>query len=350
MKKELITFKDPKSPISEVFRTLRTNIQFMNTKKGMKSLLVTSTSPAAGKSWVAANLAVAFAQAGKKVILVDADMRKGRLFSIFEVSPTPGLSNFLSGINSNGQESDENILSYVKTTEVDNLYVIPAGNIPPNPSELLVSDLMVEVIEKLQNVCDLVIFDGTPSTMVADSIILSRYVDSTLIVAAYNETKIDELKKVKEDIKNVGGKIAGVIMNKIPVSQRRYEERYYYHGNNTTKIGIKSTTDAKNKREMEQLIIEQRKQANKEKARQMLKQNKEQKTYTKAPVQKQTSTIQLQKEKQEVKTNSIFNFETDVTNTDIKQRIEKENVDVQKLLKEMNDYVSKSKNELNKGE
>ncbi len=342
MKKELVTFKDPKSPVSEVFRTLRTNIQFMNTKKGLKSLLITSTSPAAGKSWVAANLAVTFAQAGKKVILVDADMRKGRLFSIFDIPPTPGLSNFLSGINSNGQESDSNILSYVKTTEVENLYIIPAGNIPPNPSELLVSDSMIEVIEKLQNVCDLVIFDGTPSTMVADSIILSRYVDTTLLVAAHNETRIDELKKVKEDIKNVGGKIAGVIMNKIPISQRRYEERYYYHGSSNNKLNMKSSSNTKSKKEMEQMLIEQKKQANKEKAKQMLQQNKEPKTYTKVPSK--------QPAKVEEKSSTIFNFEKDTSNTDVKQRIEKENVDVQKLLKEMNDYVSKQKNELNKGE
>ena len=94
MRKEIITFRDPKSPISEVFRTLRTNIQFMNTKNRLKSILITSISPSEGKSWTAANLAVTFAQAGKKVILIDCDMRKGRQFSIFGVPPTPGISNF----------------------------------------------------------------------------------------------------------------------------------------------------------------------------------------------------------------------------------------------------------------
>ena len=93
MKKELVTQQDPKSPISEIFRTLRTNIQFMNTKGRLKSILITSTLPGEGKSWVASNLAVTFAQAGKKVILIDADMRKGRVYSIFGVSPRPGLSN-----------------------------------------------------------------------------------------------------------------------------------------------------------------------------------------------------------------------------------------------------------------
>ena len=139
MKKEVIAHKNPKSPISEVFRTLRTNIQFMNVNKKMKTLLVTSTFPSEGKSWVASNLAVTFAQAGKKVVLIDADMRKGRQYAIFGVSPKPGLSNFLSQveIDENGNLSGS-IENYIQTTEVENLYVITAGNVPPNPSELLV--------------------------------------------------------------------------------------------------------------------------------------------------------------------------------------------------------------------
>ena len=234
MKKEIITYRDPKSPISEIFRTLRTNVQFANTKRGLHSLLITSTSPSEGKSWVSSNLAVAFAQAGKKVILVDCDMRKGRQFSIFEVPPTPGLSNFLSGINSDGDDSNPNILSYIKETDVENLYLITAGNIPPNPSELLVSEQMADAVEQLKQVCDLVIFDGTPSSLVTDAVIISRYVDTTLIVSAYKTTKMDDLEKVKRDIENVGGKIAGVVINKVPVSQKQYYATYYY-GSSTLK-------------------------------------------------------------------------------------------------------------------
>ena len=95
MKKEVITFKEAKSPISEIFRTLRTNLQFMNTKNGLRSMLITSTSPGDGKSWTSANLAVTFAQAGKRVVIVDADMRKGRQHKIFRVSGRNGLSNLL---------------------------------------------------------------------------------------------------------------------------------------------------------------------------------------------------------------------------------------------------------------
>lgn len=231
MIQELITHLDPKSPISEVFRSLRTNIQFMNSK--LDTLLVTSTMQGEGKSWTASNLAVTFAQAGKKVILVDADMRKGRQYSIFGVAPRPGLSNFLSGIDENGGETDLGILNYIKETSVNNLFVIPAGNVPPNPSELLVSDKMQELIISLKEICDLIIFDGTPSLLVTDSVILSRLMDATIIVASFKETKTDNVQKIKKDIENVGGKVSGVIINRVPISQKKYENTYYYGSSST---------------------------------------------------------------------------------------------------------------------
>ena len=227
MKKELIAELDPKSPISEVFRTLRTNIQFMNTKGKLKTILVTSTFPGEGKSWVASNLAVTFAQAGKKVVIIDADMRKGRQYSIFGVSPIPGLSNYLSGI---GMDEDEelDIVDFVQETEVDNLFIIPAGNIPPNPSELLISPQMVDLLDQLKELCDIVILDGTPNELVTDSLILARLVDSTVIVTACKETKKENLRRAITNIQNVGGKIAGVVVNKVPIAAKKYEQSYYY--------------------------------------------------------------------------------------------------------------------------
>ena len=227
MKKELIAELDPKSPISEVFRTLRTNIQFMNTKGKLKTILVTSTFPGEGKSWVASNLAVTFAQAGKKVVIIDADMRKGRQYSIFGVSPIPGLSNYLSGI---GMDEDEelDIVDFVQETEVDNLFIIPAGNIPPNPSELLISPQMVDLLDQLKELCDIVILDGTPNELVTDSLILARLVDSTVIVTASEETKKENLRRAITNIQNVGGKIAGVVVNKVPIAAKKYEQSYYY--------------------------------------------------------------------------------------------------------------------------
>lgn len=228
MKNEVITFKSPKSPVSEIFKTLRTNIQFMNTKKGLRSLMVTSTQPRDGKTFITSNLAVAFAQAGKKVILIDADLRKGRLFSTFNVSPTPGFSNFLSGTDSTGNDSSENIFTYIQKTEEENLYIIPAGNIPPNPSELLVSEQMNLAIEKLKEEFDLIIFDTPPSCLVTDAVIISRYVDSSILVASYKNTKTEDVTRIKREIENVGGKIAGIVLNKTPMTSKKYEESYYY--------------------------------------------------------------------------------------------------------------------------
>ena len=276
MKREIITYAEPKSPISEIFRTLRTNIQYMNTKRGLKSILITSTSPAEGKSWISANLAVTFAQAGKRVVLVDADMRKGRQFSIFGVSPTPGLSNYLSGISPDGGDSSADIFSYIKETEVENLYILPAGNVPPNPSELLVTEQMEELINILTNSFDLIIFDGTPSDLVTDAIIISRYTDTTLIVTSYKETKIDGLEKIKKNIENVGGKIAGVVINKMPISTKEYYYSYYYGSNGKRSRKKKEKKlSRKEQKELEALEIEMKKKQTKEKVQRMIRQNKD---------------------------------------------------------------------------
>ena len=248
--KELIVQKDPKSPVSEVFRTLRTNIQFMNANKKLKTLLITSTFPGEGKSWVASNLAVTFAQAGNKVILIDADMRKGRQYKIFDALPRPGLSNYLSGMDlEEGEEPD--ISKYLQRTEVNNLLIMTAGNIPPNPSELLVSDQMNKLLKNLKSVCDIVVIDGTPCELVTDSVILSRIVDSTVIVTAHKETKKDNLEKIVRNIKNVGGNLAGVVINKMPVSIKKYNENYYYASTTASTIDPEFKKREKETKEIE---------------------------------------------------------------------------------------------------
>lgn len=228
MKRELIVQRSPKSPIAEVFRTLRTNIQFMNSQKDLKTLLITSTMPGEGKSWVSSNLAITFAQAGKRVALVDADMRKGSLHTMFQADNIPGLSNYLSGIDEVVSDNKEGIIHYIKPTSIDNLFLIPCGNVPPNPSELLASEKTLAMIDKLKEIFDIVILDGTPGLIVTDALILARIVDSTIIVTSHKSTKKDNLAKVKRDIENVGGKIAGVVINKVPVNVAKYESSYYY--------------------------------------------------------------------------------------------------------------------------
>lgn len=247
MKKELITFRNPKSPISEIFRTLRTNIQFMNVNKRLKSILITSTLPGEGKSWVASNLAITFAQAGKQVILIDADMRKARQYSIFGVSPRPGLANYLAENDKNAELSD--MEKYVKKTEIEGLYVISAGNVPPNPSELLITPQMQRLLDKLSSQCDIIIVDAPPCELVTDAVIISRMVDSTVIVTAHKFTKKASLQKTIKSIKNVGGKIAGVVLNKVPLDAKRYEKAYYYGGSQLTTRGKREAGHSNSKRE-----------------------------------------------------------------------------------------------------
>lgn len=229
LQSELVVFNDPKSPISEAFRTLRTNIQFMNMNKDLKCLLVTSSFPGEGKSWVSSNLAITFAQLGQKVLLIDADLRKGRLHKVFEVPQKPGLSNYLSKMSANEAGKKENFNEIVKKTVEPNLYFIPSGTFPPNPSELLISSQMKALVEGLEEFFDIVIIDGTPCQLVTDARILSRIADSTVVVAEYNKTKKEVLKKTVKSIKNIGGNIAGVVINKIPHSSKSYYGNGYYY-------------------------------------------------------------------------------------------------------------------------
>lgn len=253
--KELIVDKDPKSPISEVFRTLRANIQFMNTKQKSKVVLVTSTVEGEGKSWIAANLAVTFAQAGKLTLVIDADMRKGRQYDIFNIKAKPGISNYLSGIIDENKEKNEDeindIENYIQETQIKNLYVIPSGDTPPNPSELLLSHKMRDVIKQLKEQCDVIIVDGTQCDLIADSLVLARLADTTIITTAYKQTKKENLRKVIEKIINVGGKNIGFVLNKVHISEKKYEESYYY-----------GSTKDKKKLEKNMLLLEEK---NKEK-------------------------------------------------------------------------------------
>lgn len=234
MRNELITFTDPKSPVSEMFRTLRTNLQFMGNSKKIQTILITSTLPGEGKSWTSANLAVTFAQAGKKVVLVDADLRKGRQFSVFNVVARPGLSNYLSGVVNEGEVYNvDDIRSFIRETDIEDLYLIPAGDVPPNPSELLINNRMSQLLLDLKEQFDIIIFDAPPALLVTDATILARMVDTSMIVVAHQETKMDNLNKVQKSIKNVGGNVAGVVINKIPMTVKKYQDSYYgeYYGN-----------------------------------------------------------------------------------------------------------------------
>lgn len=227
MKKELITKIDAKSPVSEVFRLLRTNIQYMSKSSSCQTILVTSTTQGEGKSWIVSNLAVTFAQTGKNVIIIDADMRRPRQNNIFGIDMFPGLSNYLAGMSSRGTDKNIAVKDCIQATEIDNLYVLPAGNIPPNPSELLESTKTKELLNELKKIFDVVIFDGAPCLLVTDATIISRIVDSTILVASYKTTKIDELKDAKRRIEAIGGHVAGVVLNRTKLTKKKYENSYY---------------------------------------------------------------------------------------------------------------------------
>lgn len=233
MKKELITKLDPKSPVSEAFRILRTNIQYMGKKENGESVLFTSTVQGEGKSWIAANTAITFAQTGKKVVIIDADMRRPRQNNIFGVDMYPGLSNYLSGMTNGGVEKNIDIKLCLQTTDVDNLFVIPAGNIPPNPAELLNSEKTANLVKQLKEIFDIIIIDSAPCLIVTDSAILSRNVDYTILVASQKSTKIEDIKEAKKQIENVGGRVVGVVLNKVKLSKKKYENHYYYSQHET---------------------------------------------------------------------------------------------------------------------
>ena len=253
MKKEVITDRNPKSPVSEVFRSLRTNIQYLKKANNeAQTIVVTSSVQGEGKSWVTANLSVTFAQAGKNVVLIDSDMRRPRQNTIFGTGMFPGLSNYLSSIDENGKQRSISIRECVKSTEVDNLYLVPAGNIPPNPSELLTSSKMLKFLDELKKIFDVIIFDAAPCLVVTDATIISRLVDSTILVAASGKTRIEEIQEAKRRVEHVGGKIAGVVLNKVKQAGKKYgysySYKYYYTaGGEKNKKGVEHTDIAQMK-------------------------------------------------------------------------------------------------------
>ena len=227
-KNEIIERNNAKSYVVECINTIRTNILYMNSTKSAKTILVTSCTPREGKSWTSANIATAFAETNKKVLLIDADMRKGRANKIFDIDNTEGLSNYLYFITGNTKKDIELGKKYIKETQIPNLHILTNGTTPPNPSELLDSEEMKELMTILKNVYDIIIIDAPPCKLVTDSIILSTIVDSTILVADSQNTKIADLSEVKKSIDIVGGKVIGAILNKVKISAKTYGKSYYY--------------------------------------------------------------------------------------------------------------------------
>lgn len=224
---ELMMMDDPKSMVSEAFRMLRTNLQFVGVDKPLKKIVITSSNPEEGKSVVAANLAISIASTGSKVLLIDADLRRPRVHKLFFLENYKGLSSLLAG--------DLKMDDVANETPVENLYVITSGPIPPNPAEILGSAKMNQFIEKASSVYDMIIFDSPPVNTVADASILSSIADGVILVVEAGVTAREAAILAKEQLEKINARILGVVLNKAKQSSEGYYYYYYYYGEGSSK-------------------------------------------------------------------------------------------------------------------
>lgn len=221
---ELISYESEKTNTSIAFKKLRSNIQFINVNNQEKNIiLVTSPKGKEGKSYITANIAISFAEVGKKVIIIDSDMISGRQSKIFNIPNNLGFSNYLSSLDSNGMEIKLLTNNFINETSIKNLNLITSGTIPPNPSELLASEKLEDLIKDLSVFYDVVIIDGASILTTVDSLILSRFATSTILVTNYKKTKQEDILKAKKDIQNIGGRPIGIIINKTKIRKSKKE-------------------------------------------------------------------------------------------------------------------------------
>ncbi|MBK5470002.1 MULTISPECIES: CpsD/CapB family tyrosine-protein kinase [Bacillus] len=219
-RRQLIAHQQPKSPISEQYRNIRTNIEFASVDTNLHSLMVTSANPSEGKTTTTANMAVVFAQQGKKVLLIDADMRKPAMHQMFQVDNIFGLTNVLT--------HSERLEKCVQATLVDDLHFLACGPIPPNPAELLGSKSMKELLGQAYSMYDLVIFDLPPILAVTDAQIMANVCDASILVVRSESTEKETAVKAKGLLESAKGKLLGVVLN----DREREQGLYYYYGAN----------------------------------------------------------------------------------------------------------------------
>lgn len=225
-KNELIINSNPKSAFSEAIRTIRTNLQFSTIDNDIKVILNTSPEPGDGKSFISANLAIAYQQEGKKVLIIDCDLRKGRQHEIFKLNndPSKGYSNLILNYTQGSSLS-----SSIIQTGIEGLNIIPTGPTPPNPIELLSSSNNWDIIQRLRKRYDIIILDCPPVLGLADTLVMTKYSDANMIVVSNKKTKMELLEKTNKAFDQVNAKITGVIVNKVDFSGDGYGE-YYSNG------------------------------------------------------------------------------------------------------------------------
>ncbi|UBH09357.1 CpsD/CapB family tyrosine-protein kinase [Macrococcus armenti] len=216
--RRLITHLFPKSTISEQYRMIRSNIMFSGVDKEITKLVVTSAAPSAGKSTTAANIAVAYAQAGKNVLLIDGDLRKPTVHYTFETKNVFGLSNLIT--------EQVTLSQAVQNTQVENLSILTSGPIPPNPSELLSSKRFKDLVTGLEEYFDMIIIDTPPVLAVTDAVIMSTVVDGTIIVTNVETNNKHHLLKAKEILVKSDANLLGVVLNNVEKSTK--DDYYYY--------------------------------------------------------------------------------------------------------------------------
>lgn len=218
--RKLIVHEDPKSPISEAYRTLRTNLQFAKINSELRTIMFTSSGPAEGKSTTIANVAVALAQSGRSIILVDCDLRKPVQHRIFG-KRNKGVTNILV--------DDSPAEAFLQDTEIDNLRILPSGPIPPNPSELLSSSKMVELFTELKELADIVLIDAPPTIAVTDAAVMAAKVDGIVLVIDSTSVRPEMAQKAKDLLVKANGHILGAILNRVEIEEE-HAYYYYYYG------------------------------------------------------------------------------------------------------------------------
>ena len=203
----LITLSDPRSPISEAYRSLRTNLSFYSLDRPIRTLVVTSPAPEEGKSTTIANLAVTFAQGGSRTILVDCDLRRPSLHTLFNLKLEPGLTNMVL---------DESSAPPLQKTEVDNLWLLTGGTKPPNPADFLGSKKIDQVIATLTGLADIVLFDAPPVIAVTDAAVLGAKVDGVLLVIHAGKTRRDHAERAKELLEKAKVRLVGATLTNAP--------------------------------------------------------------------------------------------------------------------------------------
>jgi capsular exopolysaccharide synthesis family protein len=218
MTNTLVTISNPRSPVAEAYHSLRTNLEFSSPDKPLRSMVVTSAGSEEGKSTTLANLAVTMAQAGKRVILVDCDLRRPSIHQIFNALNSSGLTDLVR---------DESLMANppLQDTPVANLKLLTSGQLPPNPSELLGSRRMDEIIAALLTRTDMLLFDAPPIIAVTDAALLSAKVDGVLLIISAGKTKREHARKARALLEKVNARLIGTVLNNVKLDSSL---QYYY--------------------------------------------------------------------------------------------------------------------------